>query len=298
MDLRKTFFLLPNLFTLSSVFCGFFAITLCAGHPGIEQLYQAALAICFGFFFDTFDGRVARLTKTQTALGRELDSLADVITFGAAPAMLVYKFGLQSFGLWGVVVAFLFVAAGAIRLARFNILAAQHDGPPGKYILGLPIPAAAGVLVSLVIVHHNVGGERVYAQSGIAALVLVLAYLMISRIRFRSFKDLRLTRKTLGALFLIVAGSLLIAFKLRTSFIFVTLMSAYLTLGLTEEVLLYAAERRRRRREARVAAGEKPAPEDEEQTIEDAEVIRALTGDPADSSPGPDSAASTTNTRR
>src|SRR5690349_9902668 len=124
MNLRKTFFILPNLFTLASVFCGFFSITLSAGADSSDShsvfsLYEAALAICAGFFFDTFDGRIARLTKTQSVLGLQLDSLADVITFGVAPAMLVYKWGLTKFGLWGIFIAFTFCAAGVMRLARF-----------------------------------------------------------------------------------------------------------------------------------------------------------------------------------
>jgi len=282
MDFRKTFFILPNLFTLASIFCGFFALTLCAGDASIEQLYQAALAICFGFFFDTFDGRVARLTKTQSELGMQLDSLADVITFGAAPAMLVYKWGLTHLGLWGVVVAWLFVAAGAMRLARFNVLSAKKDETdkkdekPGKYMLGLPIPAASAVLVSLVIVHHKVGGYQVYSQGAIAALVLILSYLMVSRVRFRSFKDLRLTKRSLAVIFLIIVGCVVISMKLRASFVFLTMTGAYLALGLTEAVVLYLAEQRRRRREARLAAGQQPSPEDEEVRVDDAEVLREL----------------------
>jgi CDP-diacylglycerol--serine O-phosphatidyltransferase len=277
LDFRKTFFILPNLFTLAGVFCGFFALTLCSGEASMDQLYQAALAICFGFFFDTFDGRLARLTKTQSALGLQLDSLSDLITFGAAPAMMVYKWGLYRLDLWGVVIAYLFVAAGALRLARFNILTSQKTKePPGKYMLGLPIPAAAGVLVSLVVVHHKVGGDHVYRQGGIAALVVVLSYLMISRVRFRSFKDLRLTKKSLAVIFLIIVGAIIIVMKLRTSFIFVALMSAYLALGLTEEVILYAAEQRRKRRAARLAAGQSLSPEDEEPAVDDAEVLREL----------------------
>ncbi len=135
VDFRKTYYILPNLFTLSSVFCGFISISLSAssGTTG-SDLYQAALAICFGFFFDTADGRVARLTKTQTDLGRDLDSLADAITFGVAPAMMVYKFGLTSFGRLGIFFAGLFVCAGVMRLARFNVLsrreaAAGHHAP-------------------------------------------------------------------------------------------------------------------------------------------------------------------------
>lgn len=270
MDLRKTLFILPNLFTLSSIFCGFFALTLCSGDANIEQLYQAALAICFGFFFDTFDGRVARLTRTQTSLGVELDSLADVVTFGAAPAMLVYKWGLTSFGLWGIFIAFLFIAAGAIRLARFNVLAhrKQVSAKPGKYMVGLPIPAAAGVLVSLVVVHFKVGGHQVYGQGGIAVLVIILSYLMVSRVRFRSFKDVRLTRKTLAVAFLVVLICALITFQLRASFIFIFMTSAYLGLGLSEEVLLYLADQRRklreRRRDRAEAAGQAEDDADEE----------------------------------
>src|SRR5215510_10835584 len=142
MNWRKTFFILPNLFTLASVFCGFFSITLSASSSDVRDLYMAALAICVGFFFDTFDGRIARLTKSQSALGLQLDSLGDVITFGAAPSMLVYRWGLSKFGLWGIFIAYSFCAAGALRLARFNVLAAHETevkGKPSKFIVGLPI---------------------------------------------------------------------------------------------------------------------------------------------------------------
>ncbi len=278
MDYRKTFFILPNLFTLSSIFCGFFALTLCSGDAQIEQLYQASLAIIFGFFFDTFDGRVARLTNTQSELGVQLDSLADLITFGAAPALLVYKWGLSSFGIYGVFIAFVYVGAGAIRLARFNVLAARSDlGKPGKYMLGLPIPASTGVLVSLVIVHFKVGGgDEVLAQGGIAALMLVLSYLMISRVRFRSFKDVRLTRKALAGAFLIVLICLLITLRLRASFVFIFLTSAYVALGLTEEVYIYLQDARQKRREAKLAAGQPLSPEDEDEIDDEQEVLEEL----------------------
>src|SRR5437868_5856135 len=138
MNLRKTFFILPNLFTLASVFCGFFAIVTVAegGHATAAQLYQAACAICFGFFFDLADGRVARLTKTQSSLGLQLDSLADLVTFGVAPALMMYRWGLDRLTArvphvgpyLGAVVAFLFVACAALRLARFNVLALSESG--------------------------------------------------------------------------------------------------------------------------------------------------------------------------
>lgn len=277
MKLQKTFLLLPNLFTLSNIFCGFFALTLCAGEPSLTELYQAALAICFGFGFDLFDGRVARLTKTQSELGLQLDSLADLITFGAAPALLIYKWGLTGFGTWGVFVAFLFLAAGALRLARFNVLAARkQDDGPSPFFLGLPIPAAAAVIVALVVVHYRVSHSYVVAQGAIATLVVVLAYLMISRVRFRSFKDVRLTKRTIGVLVVVLLASMVIVTRLRASFVFIFMVSCYLALGLTEEVFRYAADKRRRRRERKLAAGQPLASEDEDEVDDEAEVLREL----------------------
>lgn len=288
MNLRKTYFIFPNLFTLANAFCGFFALSLCAGPTTGDNLYQAALAICFGFFFDLFDGRVARLTRTQSALGVELDSLADVVTFGAAPALLVYKWGLTAFGLYGIAIAFLFLAGGALRLARFNVLAQRETGGSGRFFIGLPIPAAAAVIVSLVVVHHRIGGSVdpatgqpspfvIYSQGAIATLVAVLAYLMVSRVRFRTFKDFRLTKRTLGVIFLAGVVALLVTTQLRASFIFVLLVSAYVALGLAEEIYRYAAEHKRRRRERRRAG--RDACEEAEDEAEDAEVLRELRGD-------------------
>ncbi len=258
MNLRKTFFILPNLFTLASVFCGFFAITLCAGQPSIQSLYQAAIAICFAFFFDLTDGRVARLTKTQSNLGLQLDSLADMVSFGAAPALLVYKWGLTKFGLWGVVIAFVYCAAGALRLARFNVLAMQHDSAkPGKFILGLTVPGAASVLVGLVLLNHQLGGSYVVAgQASLAVLVVVLSYLMVSRIRFRSFKDLKLSRRTVFAALGVLAfcATMLLA-HMHSAMIFMALMGAYLALGFFEEIIFF----RRRREEDAAAKAKDPS---------------------------------------
>ncbi len=267
MDFRKTFYILPNLFTLSCVLCGFVSLSLSAGGAE-ENLYLAALAICFGFFFDTFDGRVARLTKTQTDLGRDLDSLADVITFGAAPALLVYRWGLTSFGRMGVFIAGLFVCAGALRLARFNVLSRREElagqKKPGKYILGLTIPTAASVLVFMVIVSHNAGQFRFISETSTAIIVLVLSALMVSRVRFRSFKDVRLTGKTVGVLLLIIGASAAIIFAgLEKAFIFLVLVLAYIALGLAEEIIFFKS----RRLEARAAANasaEPPSPREEE----------------------------------
>src|SRR5258706_7761880 len=275
MNLRKTFFILPNLFTLASVFCGLFAITLCSGQASIDELFQAAIAICFAFFFDLTDGRVARLTRTQSNLGLQLDSLADMVSFGVAPALLVYKWGLSRFGLWGVVIAFVFCAAAALRLARFNVLAMQADATkPGKFILGLTVPGAASILVGIVVLNHQVGGSFVMSgQVSLAVLVLALSYLMVSRIRFRSFKDLRLSRRTLFALLGVLAASAtMLLTHMHSAFVFVALMGAYLALGLFEEIIFY----RRRREEEQAAKGSKVVLEAEGGARSDEEVLAEL----------------------
>jgi hypothetical protein len=182
------------------------------------------------------------------------------------------------------------VAAGALRLARFNVLT-QHETKPGKFLVGLPIPAASAVIVSLVVVNHKVGGSFVYAsQASLAVLVLVLSYLMVSRIRFRSFKDLTLNRRSVMVMALVVVCGIIIAVKLRASFVFLAMMSAYIMLGLAEEVIFY---RKRRTEElAAKAAGavaavasalEAPAVaaataarEAREEAVQDEEVLREL----------------------
>jgi CDP-diacylglycerol---serine O-phosphatidyltransferase len=288
VDFRKTYYVLPNLFTLSSVFCGFISISLSASGQGGTDLYQAALAICFGFFFDTADGRVARLTKTQTDLGRDLDSLADVVTFGVAPGLLVYKWGLTSFGRMGIFVAGLFVCAGAMRLARFNVLSRREDAggqkAPGKYTLGLTIPAAASVVVLMVMVSHNTGAYRTISESFVAVVVLVLSYLMVSRVKFRSFKDVRLTKRTIGLLLLIVGCVSIVAMNgVDKALVFLVLIMAYITLGLTETVILmkrHFVEQRQLRhaqnQAAAVAAAAPPVVPDEPEPPADEDVLREL----------------------
>src|SRR5713226_6550793 len=208
MKLRKLMFVLPNLFTLSSIFCGFYAITLCAGEASPSQLYQAALAIFFAIFFDGFDGRVARLTKTQTQFGVELDSLADVISFGVAPAMLVYKWALMSLGFIGMFISFAFASCAALRLARFNVLAQRSNGRASRFFIGLPTPLAAGMIVSMVVAHHGAQGGPLGARAHapIAVVVSVLALLMVSTVRYRTFKDVRLSPKSASIFMLICLG--------------------------------------------------------------------------------------------
>src|SRR5436853_914188 len=217
-NLRKLMFVLPNLFTVSSIFCGVYSITLSAGEPTGDNFYRAAVAVFFGNFFDAFDGRVARLTKTQSDFGVELDSLADVITFGVAPAILVYKWALYGLGTTGIIISGIYASCGAIRLARFNVLAHTEAGVQ-RFFVGLPIPLAAGTLVSLVIALQR-GGVPVSDVVGlwpIAVLVLVLAFLMVSTIRYRTFKDAGLNLRTVFVFFVVLAIGVVIALRGRPS---------------------------------------------------------------------------------
>jgi CDP-diacylglycerol---serine O-phosphatidyltransferase len=249
--IRKAMFVLPNLFTISSIFCGFYAIVTASGDPGPEQLYQAGLAVFFGVFFDMADGRVARLTRTQSDFGVQLDSLADMVTFGVAPAVLVHKWGLSRLGLLGAFAAFTYVSCGALRLARFNVLAARSGGGGMKYFTGLPIPLAAGVLVSLVMVHQRTFAQPATRELNILALILVLSYLMVSNVRYRSFKDLKFSKKSLTIIFTVFLLLGLIAARIQPTFAVLAFFCGYVALGLIEEVIFF----RKRRREDRDGKG-------------------------------------------
>ncbi len=256
LDLRKTLFLLPNVITLSSVFCGFDSVRISATAQGDDDYYRASLLLVFALFFDTLDGRVARLTKTQSAFGLQIDSLADVISFGIAPALLVFKWSLWQRPMLGLVVCFLFVAAATARLARFNVLSMGDKGAPtkpGQYIVGLPVPGAAGILISIVLANHAMGDELgltgpryVWAMAGLTAF---MSFLMVSTIRFRSFKDLKLNVRTFALVGFAVGSSAIVSLQTRPAFVLVWLLSCYVIIGLVESAL--ALSRRARRRELR-----------------------------------------------
>ena len=260
-NLRKLMFVLPNLFTVSSIFCGVYSITLSAGEPTGDNFYRAAIAIFFGSFFDAFDGRVARLTRTQSEFGVELDSLADVISFGVAPAILVYKWALSGMGIGGIVICSIYAACGAIRLARFNVLAHAATGSQ-RYFIGLPIPLAAGMLVALVIALNNLRPSLAESVGlwPIAILVLILAFLMVSTIRYRTFKDAGLNPRTLLVFLLVIAVGVGVAIRGRPSLVLLVYFSFYILLGLAEELLTG----RRRRAAARAAAALPAAAEADE----------------------------------
>jgi CDP-diacylglycerol--serine O-phosphatidyltransferase len=180
--LRHGVYLLPSMFTLANMFCGY----ACIVYAMRGEFITAAPFIGLAIVVDMLDGRIARMTGTTSAFGIEFDSLADIISFGVAPAILSFSWGLQSLGRLGWAAGFIFVAAAATRLARFNIQAATHDK---RFFVGMPSPAAAGVPAATVYAYP--WGLQTYSEAlPVLAMVIVPALLMVSTIRFRSFKNL------------------------------------------------------------------------------------------------------------
>lgn len=180
---RKGIYLLPNLFTTVGLFAGFYSVV--AAMTG--QFDNAAKAIFIAMLADGLDGRVARLTNTQSDFGMEYDSLADIVSFGVAPALIIFSWVLAPLGKLGWLAAFLFTATGALRLARFNSQAASADK---RYFQGLPIPAGAGVIASLVWVASEYQWQMDNLATFIAILTIVVGLLMVSNVRYYSFKTI------------------------------------------------------------------------------------------------------------
>ncbi len=181
---RRGVYLLPNLFTTGNLLSGFYAIIAVFN----ADYVSAAVAILVATVFDSLDGRVARMTKTTSKFGVEYDSLADLVSFGVAPGLLIYSWALTNYGRIGWVAAFLFVACGALRLARFNV---QVGTVENRYFVGLPIPAAAGLLAATVLFDDHI--LRLGAEMKpllIVVMTYVLAFLMVSNIRYWSFKGI------------------------------------------------------------------------------------------------------------
>ncbi len=181
-------YVLPNLITSGSLFAGFYSIA--ATYNG--QFEKAAMAIIAGVVLDGLDGRVARMTRTTTKFGVEYDSLADLVSFGVAPAFLVYGWALSQFGRWGWLAAFLYLICGALRLARFNVQVNTVE--KGKFN-GLPIPAAATFVSSIILLFYYLGGSGSLKHLALLLAIYVLAFLMVSTVKYDSFKDLEAFRR-------------------------------------------------------------------------------------------------------
>lgn len=182
---RRAVYLIPNLLTTGTLFSGLSSILMV-----FKGNYMAgAIAILIALVFDMLDGKSARWTNSTSQFGVEYDSLADLVAFGVAPGLLIYSWALSVHDMLGPAVMFAFVACGALRLARFNVMAATSES---KYFTGLPIPAAASAIATLVIFnHHAVWLELQERPVLILTITLTLAFLMVSTVKYRSFKDLR-----------------------------------------------------------------------------------------------------------
>lgn len=197
-------YLLPNLFTIGSSFAGFFAIV--AAFNGHYD--TSAIAIFIAMIMDSLDGRVARLTNTMTDFGAQFDSLTDMVSFAVAPAFLAYTWSLATLGKFGWLAAFIYMVAVTLRLARFNTQLGTNDK---RYFQGIPCPAAAAVVTSFIWICHDFGFASNLASIILAVLMLLVGVLMVSNIRFRSFKDAEFTGhvKFVGILIAVLVIALL-----------------------------------------------------------------------------------------
>jgi CDP-diacylglycerol--serine O-phosphatidyltransferase len=207
MNLRKRgIYLLPNLFTTGALFAGFYAIVQAMNN---EFLF-ASVAIFIAMILDGLDGRVARLTHTQSEFGAEYDSLSDMVSFGVAPSLVVYEWALKGLGKWGWFAAFIYCCATALRLARFNT---NIDVIDKRYFQGLPSPAAAALVAGFVWVMLDYGIKGVDVRWYAAALTVFAGLSMVSNLPFYSFKDLNMRKSVpfvvifLIALFFILISS-------------------------------------------------------------------------------------------
>jgi CDP-diacylglycerol--serine O-phosphatidyltransferase len=275
--LRRGMYLLPSLFTAGNIGAGYFAITqtidAITNNNSRMHLDWAAIAILFAIPFDSLDGRIARMTNTVTDFGKELDSLADVITFGVAPSLLAFVWGFHFLPesmnpilhdhlvQAGGFICFLFLLCGASRLARFNI---SHDAQPRnpgrpdrKYFVGMPIPAAAGLVAATVHFFNAYPIEAWWVAIPWLILVGLIGFLMVSTWRFWSGKEINLTRRHPFQLLLVLAVVIYISLRFSNVILFMGAL-AYMFSGIWARAA-YGWSRRRRR--PRPAAEQPAAPE-------------------------------------
>lgn len=187
-SMRKGIYLIPNILTSFGLLFGFYSILQTLN----GKYLHAAWAIIYASIFDAIDGRIARLTKSSTDFGVEYDSLADLIAFGVAPGILIYAWALKPFGKWGWLAAFLYVICAALRLARFNV---QINTVENRFFQGLPSPASAGMIATTIILFYHLKMGENAKHLPVLILAYILAFLMVSNVKYNSFKNLELAKK-------------------------------------------------------------------------------------------------------
>jgi len=239
--MRKGIYILPNTLTLCGMLLGFYSVL--ASLKG--NYLHASWAILFATVFDGLDGWVARLTHSTTRFGIELDSLSDLVAFGVAPAVMIYKWALAPFGRIGWAVAFVFLACGALRLARYNV---QMGSAESKAFTGMPIPAAASIIATLVLFFNEVWDRLPEKNYAILGLTITLAFLMVSTLRYHGAKELDFKRRKpfwILVAFIIVL-MIIVTHPPVSLFIFAMI---YLIGGIIENIFLYVRRRKKMNRE-------------------------------------------------
>ncbi len=240
MDIRKSKYIFPNLFTLTNAFLGFLSITW-AAQKDSWHLKAAAVAILMAMLADMMDGRIARLTRTQSRFGVQLDSLSDALSFGMAPAVLAYMYGLGDLE-WagmsiGTIAGAIYLFGGILRLARFNVTA-EKKKKPSAFFEGMPIPAAAAILVTFIWATLDLDLPTTATLPFLIAGMPILGLLMISRVRYYSFKDLKAGLTPRIILLLIGTFSVVMAIYTKASYVFFVLAISYGLIGPLREFQL------------------------------------------------------------
>jgi CDP-diacylglycerol--serine O-phosphatidyltransferase len=230
-------YVLPNLITTLNMFFGFFALIYAIRGEYVWSAY----AIVGAAVFDLLDGRVARLTHSTSKFGAEYDSLCDLVSFGVAPGVLLYLWALQPFGRIGWLVSFLFTACGALRLARFNV---QANIVEKAYFQGLPIPMAAGIVASSVLAWNDLGWDPQQSVL-LLTMTILLAFVMVSTFRYRSFKDLDL-RERLPFWYLVLGVGAFSVIAIRPEVMLFVLFMTYALLGAIFGILGWGRKPRKR----------------------------------------------------
>ncbi|MGD9152249.1 MAG: CDP-diacylglycerol--serine O-phosphatidyltransferase [Gammaproteobacteria bacterium] len=221
----KGIYLLPNLFTTSGLFAGFYAIV--AAMKGMFTV--ASLAIFIAMVADSLDGRIARLTHTQSAFGAEYDSISDMVAFGVAPALVAYSLALHHLGKIGWLIAFFYMASTGLRLARFNVLTKKIE-PDKRYFKGLPCTASAGFVAGMIWMQQIYQLQGWYVDLFVSVLTIIAAILMVSNVRYRSFKDIN-WHGSVPFLHVLILVLLFVAIALDPPRVLFAIFSLYLISG-------------------------------------------------------------------
>ena len=195
---RKGIYILPNLFTLAALFGGFYAVVMAMN----QRFDLAAIGVFCAMVLDSLDGRVARMTNTQSAFGEQMDSLSDMVSFGAAPALIAYEWALRGLGRWGWFAAFVYCACTALRLARFNVNTSVVDK---RYFQGLPSPAAAALVAGFIWLCTDLGFKGPDLAWPMFVLALYAGLTMVTNVPFYSFKDVRMKRSVPFVVIVLIA---------------------------------------------------------------------------------------------